>query len=793
MTSEGDTGTATTRLELAIEGMTCAACAARIEKRLTKQPGVSEAHVNLATKTATVRYDSAAAEPSALAGAVEAIGYGAKVRGGAGNQRTSGHAADREREDADSHTDHDHAHAADEDEARAILRKVIIGAVLALPVVVIAMSHGAIDWLSGAWTMWAQLILTTPVVFWCGWRFFRSAVKGLRHGSVNMDTLIAMGTGAAYFYSLAATIFPGFFLAAGADAGATHADHADEAHHQVAVYYEAAAVIIVLILLGKYFEARATGRTTAAIKRLMGMEPKTARIVRNGEEREVPVGDVEVGDLVVVRPGERVPVDGSVKRGESTIDESMLTGESMPVAKREGDEVFGGTVNGNGSLRIEATRVGSETALKQIVRMVQEAQGSKAPIARLADRISGVFVPIVVAIAAVTFITWWFAAPEDSRLNMAVVTAVSVLVIACPCALGLATPTAIMVGTGRGATEGILIKGGAVLETAHRLNAVVLDKTGTVTRGKPELTDVVAAEGQDEREVLRLAASAERESEHPLAAAIVAGAGKRDVALADPERFEAVIGEGVKARVDGRDLHIGTATLLEGAAIEGAMRDTVDRLAAEGKTAMFVAADGRVIGVVAVADTVRDEAAEAIRGMHDAGLRVVMMTGDNERTAKAVADELAIDEYFAGVKPEKKAEKVAELQSREGADRGDARSVVAMVGDGINDAPALARADVGIAMGSGTDVAMESADITLMRSDLRLVLRAVTLSRATMSTIRQNLFFAFGYNVVAIPVAAGLLYPATGWLLSPMIASGAMAMSSVSVVLNSLRLRRMKI
>ena len=668
---------------------------------------------------------------------------------------------------------------------------MIIGGGLALPVVVIAMSHGAISWLSGPWTVWAQLILTPPVVFWCGWRFFRSAAKGLRHGSVNMDTLIAMGTGAAYFYSLAATLFPGFFLAAGAEggSGAGHAGHADDPRGHVAVYYEAAAVIIVLILLGKYFEARATGRTTAAIKRLMGMEPRTARIVRNGEEREISVGEVEVGDVVLVRPGERVPVDGRVQRGESTSDESMLTGESMPVAKREGDEAFGGTVNGNGSLRIEATRVGSETALKQLVRMVQEAQGSKAPIARLADRISGVFVPIVVAIAAATFIVWWFAAHDASRLSMAVVTSVSVLVIACPCALGLATPTAIMVGTGRGASEGILIKGGAVLETAHRLEAVVLDKTGTVTRGKPELTDVIAANGGSEEELLRLAASAERESEHPLAAAILAGAESREIALSDPEGFEAVVGEGIRATVDGRKLLIGTATLLTDAGIEISMRDEAERLASGGKTAVYVAADGRVIGVLAVADTVREEAAEAIRGMHDAGLRVIMMTGDNERTAKAVADELGIDDYFAGVKPAEKADKVAALQS---GDEG-IRRIVAMVGDGINDAPALARADVGIAVGSGTDVAMESADITLMRSDLRLVLRAITLSRATMSTIRQNLFFAFGYNVVAIPVATGLLYPATGWLLSPMIASGAMAMSSVSVVLNSLRLRRKKI
>ncbi|MCC6856759.1 MAG: copper-translocating P-type ATPase, partial [Microbacteriaceae bacterium] len=597
-----------------------------------------------------------------------------------------------------------------------------------------------------------------------------------------------MGTGAAYLYSLAATIWPGFF--AGVSGAAAHAAHTEGTMGgmvMVPVYYEAAAVIIVLILLGKYFEARATGRTSAAIKKLIGMQAKTARVMRDGTEQDVPIESVVVGDRVLVRPGEKIPVDGKVESGQSAVDESMLTGESVPVEKAAGDSVFGATMNTTGALRLVATKVGADSALQQIVRLVQEAQGSKAPIARLADNISGVFVPIVIAIALATFVVWWFASPVDSRLSMALVTAVSVLIIACPCALGLATPTAIMVGTGRGAEKGILIKGGEALETAHKLTAIVLDKTGTITHGKPAVTDIIpaAAGPLDESELVRLAASAEQHSEHPLAAAIVREAAARGLSLTEPIGFQAVVGHGVEATVDGHVVLVGKAALLAQRSIRSVLAEKAAGLAALGRTPMYVAVDGREAGIIAVADTVRPESKDAIATMHALGLRVVMMTGDNQRTAEAVASQVGVDVVFADVLPRDKADKVKALQA-EG-------HVVGMVGDGINDAPALAQADVGLAVGTGTDVAMESADITLMRGDLRAVPQAIALSHATMRTIRQNLFWAFIYNVVGIPIAAGVLFPFTGWLLSPIIASAAMAFSSVSVVLNSLRLRSARV
>ena len=790
------------RADLPIEGMTCASCANTIERRLAKQPGVASANVNFATKVATVKYDPAATGPETLAKAVDDIGYTAIVpptkhalgsatnppHGHAGHD----HAAMLAAQGAAPHAGHamgtgeDHsAHMnVGEAETRRLFTKTIVGAVLSLPVLVIAMSHGTVEALNVPWINWLQLALTTPVMFWCGWQFFRSAWKGLRHFIANMDTLVAMGTGTAYLYSLAATIWPGFF--AGVAGGAAHGAHAGEAMSgmtMVPVYYEAAAVIIVLILLGKYFEARATGRTSAAIKRLIGMQAKTARVMRNGIEQDVPIESVVVGDRVLVRPGEKIPVDGRVESGESAVDESMLTGESVPVEKAAGDSVFGATMNTTGALRLVATKVGADSALQQIVRLVQEAQGSKAPIARLADRISGIFVPIVIAIALVTFGVWWFVSPADTRLSMALVTAVSVLIIACPCALGLATPTAIMVGTGRGAEQGILIKGGEALETAHKLTAVVLDKTGTITHGKPAVTDIIPATNGpvDERELLRLAASAEQHSEHPLAAAIVREAVARDVRLTEPSGFQAVVGHGVEATVDGKSLLVGKAALLEQRGITLTLSGKAAELATLRRTPMFIAVDGREGGIVAVADTVRAESKQAIATMHALGLRVVMMTGDNRRTAEAVASQVGVDQVFAEVLPKDKADKVRALQAD--------GHVVGMVGDGINDAPALAQADVGLAVGTGTDVAMESADITLMRGDLRAVPQAIALSHATMRTIRQNLFWAFIYNVVGIPVAAGLLFPFTGWLLSPIIASAAMAFSSVSVVLNSLRLR----
>jgi Cu+-exporting ATPase len=776
------------RCDLPIEGMTCASCAARIQRRLSGAPGVASANVNFATRMATVMYDPAVTGPGALGEAVRDIGYrvtapppqGAAPHGHALHAHAL-HAAD----DAGGHADHMHLGKA---EARRLLARTIVGAVLALPVLVIAMSHGRIGGEHAPWINWLQLALTTPVMLWCGAPFFRSAWRGLRRLSANMDTLVAMGTGAAYVYSVSATIWPGFFAGVAGGRAGTHAGGdaaagmgAMRGGEMVPVYYEAAAVIIVLILLGKYLEARATGRTTAAIRRLIGLQPRTARVVRGGVERDVPVEEVVVGDVVLVRPGEKIPVDGRVERGSSAVDESMLTGESMPVEKTAGSDVLGATINATGALWLVATRVGAETALRQIVRLVQEAQGSKPPTARLADRISGAFVPAVIAVALGTFIVWWFAAPGAERLGMALITAVSVLIIACPCALGLATPTAIMVGTGRGAERGILIRSGAALETAHRLSAIVLDKTGTITEGRPSLTDVVAAPGFGESDVLRLAASAERSSEHPLAAAIVRGAAERRISVPEPSAFQAVIGRGVEASVEGRTVLVGRAALLEARGIQVSLAERAATLAAQGRTPMFVAIDDREAGLLAVADRIKASSKEAIARMRAMGLMVVMMTGDNRRTADAVAAQVGVDQVFAEVLPEDKAGKVAELQAR--------GLVVGMVGDGINDAPALARADVGLAIGTGTDVAIEAADITLMRGDLRAVPDAICLSRATMRTIRQNLFWAFIYNVVGIPVAAGVLYPLTGWLLSPVIASAAMAFSSVSVVLNSLRLR----
>ncbi|MBL8765149.1 MAG: copper-translocating P-type ATPase [Phycisphaerae bacterium] len=811
------------RADLPIEGMTCASCANTIERRLAKQPGVASASVNFATKVATVKYDAAATGPERLAKAVDDIGYKAVVppvrlgavnpaHGYAGHDHAAMLAAQTTGEHA-GHTmsggvggeDHSAHMNVGEAETRRLLTKTVVGAALSLPVLVITMSHGKIEAFNVSWINWLQLALTTPVLFWCGWQFFRSAWKGLRHFSANMDTLVAMGTGAAYLYSLAATIWPGFF--AGVSGTASHAAQATQADHATAlgdratdgsmggmtmvpVYYEAAAVIIVLILLGKYFEARATGRTSAAIKRLIGMQARTARVMRDGSEQDVPIESVVVGDRVLVRPGEKIPVDGNVESGQSAVDESMLTGESVPVEKAAGDSVFGATMNTTGALRLVATKVGADSALQQIVRLVQEAQGSKAPIARLADKISGVFVPIVIAIALVTFVVWWFVSPADSRLSMALVTAVSVLIIACPCALGLATPTAIMVGTGRGAEKGILIKGGESLETAHKLTAIILDKTGTITHGRPAVTDIIPAPGGvggtlDERELLRLAASAEQHSEHPLAAAIVREAAARGLSRTEPIGFQAVVGHGVEAHVNGHAVLVGKAALLAQRGIQSALAEKAAELAAMGRTPMFVAVDGREAGIVAVADTVRPESKEAIATMHALGLRVVMMTGDNQRTAEAVASQVGVDIVFADVLPKDKADKVKALQA-EG-------HVVGMVGDGINDAPALAQADVGLAVGTGTDVAMESADITLMRGDLRAVPQAIALSHATMRTIRQNLFWAFIYNVIGIPIAAGVLFPFTGWLLSPIIASAAMAFSSVSVVLNSLRLAHIKV
>jgi Cu+-exporting ATPase len=761
------------RCDLPIEGMTCASCAARIEKRLSKVPGVAAAQVNFATRVATVKYDPGVAGPALFAKAVEEIGFVAVLpvgpevggrAGPAGHARASGGAR---RSAAGSGRS-----SVGDSEDRSLQRRTIVAALFTIPLMFIAMSHGAIGGISPAWLNVVQLALATPVLFVCGWRFFLSAGRGLAHRSASMDTLVAIGTGAAYSYSLAATLWPAAFMGTG---GARHG--------AAPVFFEAAAGIILLVLVGRWIEARATKRTAIAIERLMNMQPATASVERDGREQAVPIDRLAVGDVVVVRPGERVPADGVVRAGASAVDESMLTGESIPVEKSPGDSVYAATMNTTGVLRFAVSRIGSDTTLQQIVRLVQEAQGTKAPISRLADRVSSIFVPIVLAVAIATFVVWWLLAPADDRIRMAVATSVSVLIIACPCALGLATPTAIMVGTGRAAEEGILIRSGAALETAHRLTAIVLDKTGTITKGRPAVTSVQPAPecGLSTAELLRLAASAERDSEHPLAAAIVREAASRGVDLAEPVGFRALPGHGVEASVEGQAVRIGTAAMLSGAGVTLLLGQEADRLAASGCTAVFVAINGREAGLIGIADEVREESAGAIASMKAMGLRVVMLTGDSKRTAEAVAARVGIEEVHAEVLPGAKADVVGRLRA-EGF-------VVGMVGDGINDAPALARADVGMAVGSGADVAMDAADITLLRSDLRVVQRAIALSRATMRTIRQNLFWAFAYNVISIPLAAGVLYPATGSLLSPVVASAAMAFSSVSVVLNSLRLR----
>jgi P-type Cu+ transporter len=743
------------QVTLPVGGMSCAACAARIEKVLSATEGVREANVNFATSRATISYDPATTAPDRLAATVEDAGYRvpelpAGDDGAAGEPEQDWEARERE------------------EEYRGTRRRFLVALLFGLPVAVMGMLH-----LEFPGSRWLQLLLTTPVFFYAGWPSLSGAWAALRHRAADMNTLVAIGTGAAYLFSIVSTTFSGLL--------AVHGEHGAHAATPP-VYFEATVVIIALVLLGRMLEARAKARTGDAIRRLMGLQARTARVVRGGTEVELPIEQVVPGDVVIVRPGEKIPVDGVVQTGESAVDESMLTGESLPVSKRAGDEVFGATINGTGAFRFEATKVGKDTALQQIIRLVQQAQGQKAPIQRLADVISGIFVPVVLMIAIATFVVWFDLAPVEVRLQQALVAFVSVLIIACPCALGLATPTAIMVGTGCGAEMGILIKGGESLETAHRITTVVLDKTGTLTHGKPELTDVVVIGATREDELLRLVAGAERFSEHPLADAIVRGAQARGLVLPEAAGFNSLTGRGLEATVEGRKLLVGNRRLMEERGIGvSALVAEVERLSSAGRTPMLVAVDGHAAGVVAVADTLKDTSAPAVAALKRMGLQVVMISGDNRRTAEAVAREVGIERVLAEVLPEQKAQEVSRLQA-EG-------KKVAMVGDGINDAPALAQADVGIAIGTGTDVAMEAADITLIRGDLTSVATAIQLSRVTMRTVRQNLFFAFVYNILGIPIAAGVLYPFFGLMLSPMIASAAMALSSVSVVTNSLRLR----
>ncbi len=735
------------RLTLPVRGMHCAACVAKVEGALRSVPGVAEASVNLATERATVTFDPARADLGALQAAVAASGYELA-------EPATAPAAGEDRE-----------RAAREREQRLARLKFVVGALLSAPVLAGGMPE-VFPWAPAVLrNPWVQLVLATPVQFWVGWQFHAGFLRDLRHRTASMSTLVSIGTGAAYFFSLAVTLWPHRLAA-----------------HGATTYYETGAVVITLVVLGRWLEARARGRTSEAIRRLMSLAPRTARVLRDGEEVDLPTDEVLVGDLIRIRPGERIPVDGVVVEGASAVDESMLTGESLPVEKGPESQVAAGTVNRTGSFVFRATRVGSETTLARIIRLVEEAQGSRAPIQRLADRVAAVFVPVVLVIAALTFAGWWLLGPEP-KLLMALTTSVAVLVIACPCAMGLATPTAIMVGTGRGAEHGVLIKSAAALELLHRVDTVVFDKTGTLTVGRPEVTDVVPAAGATEDEVLALAAAAEQGSEHPLGEAIVRRAKERGLALPPVEEFSSVPGQGVDALApDGRVL-LGNRTLMDARGIDvGELAGAAAALQAEGKTVVYLAFAGRLLALIAAADVLKPEAAATVGRLRGLGLTVVMLTGDNRRTAEAIARQAGIGRVLAEVLPEDKAGEIKALRS--------AGRLVAMVGDGINDAPALAEADVGIAMGSGTDVAIEAADVTLMRGDLAGVVAAFELSRRTIRVIRENLFWAFGYNVILIPVAAGALYPVAGVLLSPILAGAAMAFSSVSVVTNSLRLKR---
>ncbi|HEX9062422.1 MAG TPA: heavy metal translocating P-type ATPase [Clostridia bacterium] len=725
------------KVELKITGMTCAACSARIEKKLGRTEGIKKAMVNLATERASIEYDASRIKVSDIVKAVQGLGYGA--------EKVEEVNQDREKEQR-------------EKEIRTLKYTLVISAILSAPLL-LAMIIGMFvmdnPLLSILHNPYFQLAVATPIQFIIGFRFYKHAFYALKSKSANMDVLISMGTSAAYFFSLYNVFFEKV-----------------QQGMMKNLYFEASAVIITLILLGKYLEAVAKGKTSEAIKKLMGLRAKTARVLRNGVEEDIPFEEVELGDIVIVRPGEKVPVDGRIVEGSSSIDESMLTGESLPVEKRTGDYVIGATINKYGTFRFEATKIGKDTALSQIIKMVEDAQGSKAPIQKIADKVSGIFVPVVIGISLITFLIWLASTGDVTR---AIVSAVAVLVIACPCSLGLATPTAIMVGTGKGAENGILIKGGEHLETAYKLNAVVLDKTGTITKGQPEVTDIVVLGGYDKNEILRLGAITEKSSEHPLGVAIYEHGKKEFGSITDPDTFEAIPGRGVMAVVDGRKIYMGTRKLMAEKGIDmGNVEATISRLEDEGKTAMLMAVSNILEAVVAVADTLKESSKEAIEDLKAMGIEVYMITGDNKRTALAIAKQVGITNVLSEVLPENKAEEVRKLK--------DSGKVVAMVGDGINDAPALATADIGMAIGTGTDVAIEAADITLMRGDLRTIPASIRLSRKTMNKIKQNLFWAFFYNVIGIPFAA------LGFL-NPMIAGGAMAFSSVSVVTNSLSLK----
>jgi Cu+-exporting ATPase len=746
------------RLTLAVSGMTCAACSGRVLRALEQTPGVKEADVNLMTGTARVAFDPARVDSGALLEAVRQTGYGAALP-----------PPDRSVEE-----ELDVQDAAREVEVAELKARFGVSAAAALLTMLLAMPlrHAAGVAAMADALRWSMLLITLPVVGWAGRHFYVRAWAAFRHHTADMNTLIGVGTGAAFLFSVATTAASGWFRARGLPPD---------------VYFEAVTWIVALILLGNLFEARAKGRTSGAIRRLIGLRPATARVYREGREVEVALADVTVGDEVLVRPGERIPVDGEVVDGTSAVDESMLTGEPLPVSKRAGDTVVGATVNGPGALRMRAARVGRDTVLSRIIRLVREAQGSRAPVQWLADQVSGVFVPVVLSIAIVTFVLWFDFGPPPAGLN-AMVAAVTVLIIACPCAMGLAVPTAVMVATGRGAELGVLIRGGAALERAGQVGIVVLDKTGTITEGKPVVTGVLPVDGADATraaELLRCAAALERLSEHPIAEAIVHAAEARALPRAEVRQFEVMAGRGVRGLVDGEVVAVGNRRLLDESGVDaGPLAAEADRLADGGATVAWVVISGRAAGLIAVADRIKPTSARAIARLRAMGLETVMLTGDRRRAAERVGREVGVDRVIAELLPEQKLNEVRGLQQ--------GGRVVAMVGDGLNDAPALAQADLGIAMGSGTDVAMEAGQITLMRGDLNGVVTAIGLSRATMRVIRQNLFWAFAYNVVGIPVAAGALYPLLGLRLSPAMAAAAMAFSSVSVVSNSLRLRSVR-
>ncbi|MCY7336034.1 MAG: heavy metal translocating P-type ATPase [Chamaesiphon sp.] len=751
-------------LNLKLKGMSCASCANSIERALLNVPGVVEGNVNFSSDRATVRYDPQQTNINIITKAVVDIGYEAQII------------------PADLGIEDDAGNREQQLEERNLQRRVLVGAILSILLVIGSLSHFSLTLpssLAGLENPWVQLVLASPVQFWVGREFQQSAWKAFRHRTADMNTLIALGTSIAFFYSLWVTIDPSYFTTQGLSAE---------------VYYEATAMIITLTLLGRWLENRAKGATSTAITALMGLQAKTARVVRDGDEIDIPIAEVALTDIVVVRPGEKIPVDGEVVSGYSTVDESMLTGESFPVTKQVGDEVVGATLNKMGSFQFRATKIGKDTALAQIVKLVQQAQNSKAPIQKLADNITGWFVPVILATAVITFVVWFLAI---GNFTLSIVTMVSVLIIACPCALGLATPTSVTVGIGKGAENGILIKGAESLELARQIHTIVMDKTGTITQGKPVVTDTSSTLDlvPNSPNILaplalwRSIGALENNSEHPLAEALLQSARDRikDAQLPAVEQFEAIAGSGVQGMVEQQQVLIGTQRWFDEMNINSSVFQTQkEGWEDAGKTVVFVAINGYLQAAIAVADTVKPTSAKAIHTLQKMGIEVVMLTGDNQRTAKAIADRVGIKRVLAEVRPDQKAQTIQTLQI-------DEKKVVAMVGDGINDAPALAQADVGMAIGTGTDVAIAASDITLISGDLQGVVTAIRLSRATMKNIQQNLFWALAYNVLGIPIAAGVLFPITGWLLNPAIAGAAMAFSSISVVLNALRLKGVKI